>query len=138
MMLCEANIDFHWAWIGWILVGFGALCAIINQIDDFLDRRKTKPGEPPNEQLEQAQRTLATRVDRLEITVEKVREEIRQNHESAKRDGSIRSKTLFDALNTTRHEVTQHIESVRKELSDSQRSLPNEIVALLRNTNAIK
>src|SRR5579884_1424780 len=29
MMLCEANIDFHWAWIGWILVGFGALCAII-------------------------------------------------------------------------------------------------------------
>jgi hypothetical protein len=79
--------------IGWLVVGLAALCVAINQIDDFFERRKPKPGFPPAEQLDNSQQALAQRVDKLEEAVNEVRREMR--------------------------------------------SLPNEIVALLKNTNVI-
>ncbi len=52
------------AGVGWILLAIAALCVAANQIDDFLDRRKSKPGNPPNEQLLQAHEQLREDFDR--------------------------------------------------------------------------
>jgi hypothetical protein len=53
-MIAQATIDYSYAWVGWLVVGLGVLVLSINQLDDFFDRRKTKQGQPPNEQLQQS------------------------------------------------------------------------------------
>src|SRR5258706_12456433 len=66
MIMNAAMAPDSYAAIGWLVVGLASLCVAINQIDDFFERRKAKPGFPPVEQLENSQKALAQRVDGLE------------------------------------------------------------------------
>ena len=123
--------------IGWLVVGLAALCVAINQIDDFFERRKPRVGFPPVEQLENSQQALARRVEKIEAEIADVRREMREDRESQARSASVRSAGLYRKIDEVRAELSANIETVRQELADNQRSLPNEIVALLKNTNAI-
>ena len=123
--------------IGWLVVGLAALCVAINQVDDFFERRKPRVGFPPVEQLENSQQALARRVEKIEAEIADVRREMREDRESQARSASVRSAGLYRKIDEVRAELSANIETVRQELADNQRSLPNEIVALLKNTNAI-
>jgi hypothetical protein len=123
--------------IGWLVVGLAALCVAVNQMDDFFDRRKPRPGFPPVEQLENSQRTLALRVDKLEDALTGLRREMREDRETQAISASERTAGIYQKIDDVRTELSANLENVRRELTDNQRSLPNEIVALLKNTNAI-
>lgn len=123
--------------IGWLVVALAALCVAINQIDDFFDRRKPRMGFPPVEQLDNSQQALARRVEKLEADIAAVRREMKEDRESEARSGSIRAAGLYKKIDEVRSELSANIEAVRQELAENQRTLPNEIVALLKNTNAI-
>ena len=123
--------------IGWLVVGLAALCVAINQIDDFFERRKTKPGKPPAEQLENSQEALAERVSRLENAVLEIHREMKEDREAVTRAGSVRAAGIYKKIDEVRAELSANLDAVRREMGENQRSLPNEIVALLKNTNAI-
>jgi hypothetical protein len=112
--------------IGWLVVGLASLCVAVNQIDDFFERRKPRQGFPPVEQLESSRVALAERVKSLEEAMAEIRREMREDREAQVRSASARAAGIY-----------KKIDEVRAELSESQRSLPNEIVTLLKNTNAI-
>jgi hypothetical protein len=119
------------------VVGLAALCVAINQIDDFFERRKTKPGKPPAEQLENSQEALAERVSRLENAVLEIHREMKEDREAVTRAGSARAAGIYKKIDEVRAELSANLDAVRREMAENQRSLPNEIVALLKNTNAI-
>ena len=123
--------------IGWLVVGLASLCVAINQMDDFFELRKPKAGFPPVEQLESSQLALTDRVEKLEDSLGELRREMRADRETELRSASIRAAGLYKKIDEVRSELSANIEHVRQELTDSQRSLPNEIVTLLKNTNAI-
>jgi len=126
-----------YAAIGWLVVGLASLCVAINQIDDFFERRKVKPGFPPVEQLENSQNALAQRVDGLEAGLADVRREMKEDREALARSASARAAGIYKKVDEVRSEFSANLETVRHELTENQRSLPNEIVTLLKNTNAI-
>ncbi len=123
--------------IGWLVVALSALCVAINQIDDFFERRKPREGFPPVEQLENSQNALSARVDRLEAEMNELRREMKEDREALNESGSARAAEIYRKMDEVRSELSANLERVRQELSENQRSLPNEIVALLKNTNAI-
>ena len=123
--------------IGWLVVGLASLCVAINQIDDFFERRKPRAGFPPVEQLENSQLALTERVANLEDDISDLRHEMKEDREAQARSASIRTAGLYKKIDEVRTELSANLESARQELTESQRSLPNEIVTLLKNTNAI-
>jgi len=123
--------------IGWLVVGLASLCVAINQIDDFFERRKPRAGFPPVEQLENSQNALSNRVDHLDDDISDLRHEIKEDRETAVRSASIRAAGIYRKIDEVRAELSANLENVRQELTQNQRSLPNEIVTLLKNTNAI-
>jgi hypothetical protein len=123
--------------IGWLIVGLASLCVAINQIDDFFERRKAKPGFPPAEQLESSRLALERRVERLEEAMGEIRREMKEDREAQAKLASVRAAGIYKKVDEVRAELSANLELVRHELSESQRSLPNEIVTLLKNTNAI-
>lgn len=141
---------YAWAKVGGSFICLVALVMGANAVDDFLDRRKTKVGSPPNEQLQSSHSDLERRVGVLEETIvskewfnkiesdlETLRTEANTHRESKDKTDSIHRASLYKAIDACRSDTSNHIENVRRELSDNQRSLPNEIVTLLKNTNAI-
>ena len=123
--------------IGWLVVALSALCVALNQIDDFFERRKPREGFPPVEQLENSQNALSARVDRLEAEMGELRREMKEDRESANASASARTEGIYRKIDEVRSELSANLERARQELAESQRSLPNEIVTLLKNTNAI-
>jgi hypothetical protein len=123
--------------IGWLVVALASLCVAINQIDDFFERRKPREGFPPVEQLENSQNALAARVDRLEAATAELRREMKEDRESANASASARTEGIYRKIDEVRSELSANLERARQELAENQRSLPNEIVTLLKNTNAI-
>ena len=123
--------------IGWLVVGLASLCVAVNQIDDFFERRKPRAGFPPVEQLENSHHALADRVENLEDAISDIRREMKEDREAQTKSASIRIAGLYKKIDEVRAELSSNLESVRHELTESQRTLPNEIVTLLKNTNAI-
>lgn len=123
--------------IGWLVVGLASLCVAINQIDDFFERRKPRPGFPPVERLENSQIALSDRVEHLEDDISDLRHEMKEDREAQARSASIRAAGIYKKIDEVRAELSANLETVRQELTENQRSLPNEIVTLLKNTNAI-
>lgn len=123
--------------IGWLVVALSSLCVAINQIDDFFERRKPREGFPPAEQLENSQNALSARVDKLEAEMGELRREMKEDREAANLSASARTAGMYRKVDEVRSELSANLERVRHELAENQRSLPNEIVTLLKNTNAI-
>ena len=123
--------------IGWLVVGLASLCVAINQIDDFFERRKPRAGFPPVEQLENSQRALTDRVEKLEDALGEIRREMKEDRELSAKSASIRAAGIYKKIDEVRAGLSANLETVRQELAENQRSLPNEIVTLLKNTNAI-
>ncbi len=129
--------SFPWQWLGWLIGGLAALAVCINQIDDFFERRKPREGFPPVEQLENSQNALTERVEHLERAVWDIRREMKEDRETQAKSASARAAGIYKKIDEIRAELSANLESARKELAENQRSLPNEIVTLLKNTNAI-
>ena len=129
--------SYPWQWLGWLLGGLAALAVCINQIDDFFERRKPKEGFPPVEQLENSQNALTERVDHLARAISDIRREMKEDREAQAKSASARAAGIYKKIDEVRAELSANLESARKELAENQRSLPNEIVTLLKNTNAI-
>jgi len=129
--------SFPWQWLGWLIGGLAALAVCINQIDDFFERRKPREGFPPVEQLENSQSALTERVENLEQAIWDIRREMKEDRETQAKSASARAAGIYKKIDEVRAELSANLESARKELAENQRSLPNEIVALLKNTNAI-
>jgi hypothetical protein len=123
--------------IGWLVVGLASLCVAVNQIDDFFERRKPQLGFPPVEQLENSQLALTGRIEKLEDAISDIRREMKEDREAQLKSASIRVAGLYRKIDEVRAELSGNLETVRQELTESQRTLPNEIVTLLKNTNAI-
>jgi hypothetical protein len=123
--------------IGWLVVALASLCVAINQVDDFFERRKPRVGFPPVEQLENSQQALAERVQNLERALADIRHELKEDREAQSRTASIRAAGIYKKIDDVRAQLSANLETVRQELADNQRHLPNEIVTLLKNTNAI-
>jgi hypothetical protein len=123
--------------IGWLVVGLSSLSVAINQIDDFFERRKPREGFPPVEQLDNSQHLLSARVDRLEAEMGELRREMKADRETLNESVSARAEGVYRKIDEVRAELSANLERTRQELSENQRSLPNEIVTLLKNTNAI-
>jgi hypothetical protein len=70
-----------------------------------------------------------------EIT--RLRGDIERNREAGERERKQSAAGIYKKIDDTRAELSADLQSVRKELSENQRNLPGEIVALLKNTNAI-
>ena len=124
--------------IGWLVVGLAALCVSVNQIDDFFERRKPRAGFPPVEQLDNSQAALAERVDRLEDALADLRREMKADREALAEAGSARAAGIYRKIDEVRGELSANLASVRRELAESQRSLPNEIVTLLKTQTQYK
>lgn len=129
--------SFPWQLLGWLLGGLAALAVCINQIDDFFERRKPREGFPPVEQLENSQNALTERVEHLELAISDIRREMKEDREAQAKSASARAAGIYKKIDEVRSELSVNLEAVRKELAENQRSLPNEIVTLLKNTNAI-
>ena len=129
--------SFPWQWLGWLIGGLAALAVCINQIDDFFERRKPREVFPPAEQLENSQNALTERVENLEQAIWDIRREMKEDRETQAKSASARAAGIYKKVDEVRAELSANLESARKELAENQRSLPNEIVALLKNTNAI-
>ena len=123
--------------IGWLVVALASLCVALNQIDDFFERRKPRAGFPPVEQLENSQNALTQRVDRLELALTDLRREMKADRDALNESASARVAGLYRKIDDVRAELTASLERTRQELAEHQRSLPSEIVTLLKNTNAI-
>jgi chromosome segregation ATPase len=123
--------------IGWLVVALASLCVAVNQIDDFFERRKSPVGHPPVEQLDSAQQALTERVENLEDDLSDLRHEMKTDREAQLKSASIRAAGIYKKIDEVRTELSANLETVRQELTENQRSLPNEIVTLLKNTNAI-
>jgi hypothetical protein len=117
--------------IGWLVVGLASLCVAVNQIDDFFERRKPRVGFPPVEHA------LTERVENLEDDLSDLRHEMKEDREAQLKSASIRAAGLYKKIDEVRAELSANLETVRQELAANQRSLPNEIVTLLKITNAI-
>src|SRR5258706_16420212 len=95
MIMNAAMAPDSYAAIGWLVVGLASLCVAINQIDDFFERRKTKPGFPPVEQLENSQKALAQRVDGLEAGLADGRREVKEGREALGRRAAGRGAGIY-------------------------------------------
>lgn len=152
-MIAEVSTDFPWQYVGWLIVGLAAVAVCFNQIDDFIERRKTKippPQEPANRELEIKQENLTSRVKALEDTIvekewftkierdiETMRLESNEARADKSKEDSIHRSSIYRAIDKVRVENSEHIESVRKELSSDIKEMPMQLVALLKNTNSI-
>lgn len=67
----------------------------------------------------------------------KIYEEMKQSNESVHQQIKAEGERRVIQIDDVRKELSKNLESVRQELSENQRLLPNEIVTLLKNTNAI-
>jgi hypothetical protein len=69
--------------------------------------------------------------------IARLREDIERNRESGERERKQSAAGIYKKIDETRAELSADLQSVRQELGENQRNLPGEIVALLKNTNAI-
>lgn len=122
---------------GW-LVSAGALLWITNEIFKLAKNIRGKEPLPPNEQLELSHGALVERVDNIEGDIKGIRSELKEDRSANERHASARSSAIYKKIDDMRAEITAHVESVRRELSGNQNDIPDRIVAMLKNTGAIK
>lgn len=165
MMLAQLTKDMLPGWAQFTLC-VGGMLWLLDMGFRIAARFKGKPSLPPNELLEAAHeqlkgshKQLTKRVELVESDIRGVRDELKndrgdQEKHISERAGSIyrtidgfvgelrkemstQSDRREEMLNETRRELESKMEANRKELSDRMNDLPSQVVALLKNTNAI-
>lgn len=110
--------------IGWLVLVVAALCAAVNQVHSLIDRWKAKPGQPPNEQLQQAHLHLRSEFDR---------------HVEA---DSQEHKDIFRKLGGVERGVeerlTRRLEQMAQQDKESRRNMHEEIGQLQKDVSALK
>lgn len=140
MILAETLPDPNgYAALGWLIVGLAALIAIINQGWDFVAKVSGKDknplpqplsvsGTPPgNSELQMSVKQLNARVKVLEQWRSDLINKMDEDKTEILAAGEERARRIYT-----------HVEDVRKEIDGKIHNLPNELVALLKNTGAIK
>ncbi len=84
---------------GMLVAGLTALVILINQGDEFLERRKSKAGSPPNEQLQQSVKALEDRLAKLETAHDDIREAMRTDTSEILTKGEERAAKLHERMN---------------------------------------
>lgn len=129
------NPDPSTAWQ--VILTIGVLVAIISNFLTLVrtnraQKREVSFGFEPASKKEFDQFTLTTNANFVQV-----REEMKLDRSDNQKHASERSKTLFAKMDSTRSELDVKIEDTRRELSDKIDSMPERIIATLKNTNAI-
>ncbi len=114
------------------LVGLAAIVALILNFTGKSKEREIRWGFEPVSKKDYEDAKKA-RDEEIRL----VRAEVEKNREAAEREGKIRAAGIYRKIDEVRTELSANLETARQELSENQRALPNEIVTLLKNTNAI-
>jgi hypothetical protein len=151
--------SFSWLAVGGVFICLVALVMGANAVDDFLDRRKSKPGHPPNEQLLSSHEELSRRVGAIEGDVSEVRDALSSYTATKDKVDSIHRKSIYDKIDKVSGELSgemsrqsdrrdrmvdelrtnleNRIDATRKELSEDIKGMPQQLVTLLKTTGAI-
>jgi vacuolar-type H+-ATPase subunit I/STV1 len=142
-MLAEISQSFlpepmGFASIGWVCVSVVAIIAGIRQGIGLVRDIKERPTGA--EALREAHSVFASKAD-----LKKLEEEFRRHQEFELREAELRRKGIYDRLDKSREEVLQRMDDTRKELEDKLKvvharvdTIPDRIIATLRNTGAIE
>lgn len=127
MIFAEATTDFPVAGIGWLVVGIAACCAAINQVDDFFQRRKDKPGEPSNEILGNRVAAVEEGLATHKLEDAKIHSEIFTKLGGVERGAQSKLEAAFDRLSLTIKDSNTDANESRKDL---QKTMNEVLVAL--------
>lgn len=106
-----ASVDFA----GW----FGCLAFFVMFLNGLLklaDRARGKPPQPPNAALGADFQALSQRVGRLEVQVEIIRNEMKNDRDAIMRAGEERASKIHDRINALGERLTEAVSEIRGEL----------------------
>ncbi|HEY1170246.1 MAG TPA: hypothetical protein VGH19_02645 [Verrucomicrobiae bacterium] len=128
----------HFASIGWVCVSVVAIIAGVRQVLGLWHEIKDRPTGA--EVLKEANGTFASKEE-----FKRLEEEFRRHQEFELREAELRRKGVYDRLDKSREEVLQRVDDTRRELEDKLKvvharvdTIPDRIIATLRNTGAIE
>lgn len=128
----------HFASIGWVCVIVVAIIAGVRQVLGLWHDIKERPTGA--EALQEARTVFASKED-----LKRLEGEFRRHQELEAREAALRRKGIYDRLDRSREEVLQRMDDTRKELEDKLKdvhsrvdTIPDRIIATLRNTGAIE
>jgi len=128
----------QFAAIGWVCVSTVAIIAGVRQVLGLWHDIKEKP---TGAEVLQKSHTMFVSKD----VFNKLEEEFRRHQEFELREAELRRKGVYDRLDKSREEVLQRVDDTRRELEDKLKvvharvdTIPDRIIATLRNTGAIE
>ncbi len=128
----------HFASIGWVCVSIVAIIAGVRQVLGLWHDIKEKPTGA--EVLQKSHTMFASKEE-----FKRLEEEFRRHQEFELREAELRRKGVYDRLDKSREEVLQRVDDTRRELEDKLKvvharvdTIPDRIIATLRNTGAIQ
>jgi hypothetical protein len=144
--LAEGSSDITtWAIIGIVVGALAAAAFGANQINEFLESRKDKPGTPANGELQLAQQNLSERVDVLDNKVASIEEDLKADREANQKHISMRSQTIFskidDVSKELRHEMqaqTDKREQQTNKLAERIEAMPEKLLNMLNTMGCLK
>jgi hypothetical protein len=102
--------------IGWIVAVFLGLCVGIYYLLEIIAKLRGKSPQPPNKQLDSAQKDLERRVNMVEGAIIGVRKEMADSQEKIEVSARSRSNGIYAKIEDVRHELSAAQESTRSEM----------------------
>jgi septal ring factor EnvC (AmiA/AmiB activator) len=96
---------YPWFAVGGVFICIVALVMGANAIDDFLERRKTKPGHPANESLNATQQDLTRRIGVVEGDVNVLHAKIGSSERETRRQLDEKTTKLSSEITTVSMQV---------------------------------
>lgn len=96
-----------------------------------------KKPHPPNEQLDQSQKAVIERVDKVEERIDEVARQQNSDREEGEKTARVRSAGIYSKLEDVRKEMKNDLEKQTSTLQERIDRMPEKLVNLLRNTGAI-
>ena len=128
----------HFASIGWVCVILVAIIVGVRQGIGLVRDLKEKPSS--GEVMTQANATFATKQE-----LERLEAEFKHYREQESIQAALRRKGIYDRLDGSRKEVLESVDKMRGDFDDKIKdvynrvdTIPDRIIATLRNTGAIK
>lgn len=133
--LANPNANLLWQTLEVMAVISGIVCPIMMVVYMRSDKKQRREISFEFEPVSKKDFEIARQIRDDEIKT--VRSDMEKHRETAERERKISAAGVYRKIDEVRTELSANLETVRQELSENQRALPNEIVTLLKNTNAI-
>jgi hypothetical protein len=123
--------------IGWLVVGFAALCVAAKQIFGLVKDIRGKAPHPPNEQLGQSHMDLTRRVVRVEQSVDDLARAQKEDIENLREEGRVRGNDLYEKIDSVRQELKGDTIAQTRHIEDRIENMPERVIATLKNAGAL-